>query len=143
MSTEDTIGTALTTCYFCGGSNEVIINTKLTKQHADAVKELNGKVVSMHPCDKCDEYMKKGIILLTIDSSKSDKNWNIVPPSKPKHWIPNPYRAGGFAVITEEGLANMLGEDSDMYIWAKSRRWMFLEHEVALRMGLFANANEQ
>jgi hypothetical protein len=137
MNTTTRVGVALTKCYFCGESDRILINKLLTKQMAKKVESANGKVIDMEPCAKCADFMEQGIILLTIDDSKSDPGWNKPGPSATSEhhrWMPNPYRTGGFFVVKEEALTRMLGEAHD---FALKHRWIFIEHEVAEKLGLF------
>lgn len=135
---DDKFAISLTKCYYCGESNEIILNRRLTKPMADNVKEMDGKVVTMHPCTKCEEHMKQGVILITIDPEKSDQNWHTPPPDlKEGHnWMPNPYRTGGFFVLRDTAIARAIN-DEDLVNWALEKRWMFIEHEVANMLGLF------
>jgi len=128
MGMKPELGVALTKCYFCGENDTIVMNTRLTKHMAEKVEELNGKVIHMNPCNKCQGYMKQGIILLTFDPHQSDPNWNEDP-------MPNPYRTGGFFVVTEEFLSRIL--QPEMFEWAKKHRFMFIEHEAAGKLGLF------
>ena len=77
---------ALTKCYFCGGDNQIVMNRVLTKKHAENVKEMHGKIINKEPCNKCAEYMKKGVILISVRDDDPE------------------YRTGGFAVVTDEGI---------------------------------------
>jgi len=92
---------------------------------------MKGKVVNMEPCSKCKEYMKKGIILITIDESKCSVGWN--KPSEGD--IPNPYRAGGFVVITEKGLRKFVSPPSLLESILK-HRWTFIDYNTAVSMGM-------
>jgi hypothetical protein len=138
---EAHLGVALTKCYFCQGNNEIIINKLLSKSMKENVEEMHGKIVNMHPCPKCKDMMKRGIILITIDNAKSEPGW-----SKPKSTyhngkeypgMPNPYRTGGFFVITDDGMRRCLG-DLPAVDWAIKHRFMFIEHAEAEKIGLFS-----
>jgi hypothetical protein len=123
---------AVTKCYFCGESYEVVINTLLTAKAAREVEELNGKVIDMNPCNKCEEYMKQGIMLITFDPAKSDPEWN-------KSSMPNPYRTGGFFVVTESAFKRIF-HPKKLVDYGLKARWLFIEHEAAVQLGLFASA---
>ena len=88
---------ALTKCFFCQEDSDIIMNTKLTPKYAKAVKEMHGKVVGMNPCSKCTEYMKQGIILISI---RDGEERELVAAAREKR-MPNPYRTGGWAVVKE------------------------------------------
>ena len=116
---------ALTKCFFCMGDHQIILHKRLGD-----VSEFHGKVVDLSPCNKCQEYMEQGIILLTIDESKSPDGWE-------KDKVPNPFRTGGFFVITEEGFKGIFNtEDHPALTFGLKHRWMFIEHQAAVEMGL-------
>lgn len=124
---------AMTRCYLCGGDKDIILHTRMKD-----ISEVNGKVVDMSPCNKCQELMKQGIIMITIDSEKSDKDWD-----KPKDGeIPNPYRTGGFFVVKDEAVTRMLEGNQNYIDWVLKHRWMFIEHSVAEQIGLFDQLKE-
>ena len=120
---------ALTKCYFCGKDDKIIIPTRLTPKVNEQVKECHGKVIDMIPCKECEDWMKKGIILLGIVESKCDKDWN-------KEQMPNPYRSGAFAVVTEEGFKRIVN-DKSMIEFAIKHRFMFIENEAGVKVGLW------
>ena len=123
------LGVALTKCYYCQEDSDILINKTLTTQHAKRVEEAHGKVVDMVPCSKCQRHMKAGIIFITISNSQSDKDWH-------KEKMPNPYRTGGWFVIRDEAVDRMpISDEFKMYILEK--RWVFIEHEAAEKLGFF------
>jgi hypothetical protein len=104
------------------------------------VEQLHGKVINMDPCNKCQGYMQQGVILITIDDEKSGKDWH--KPDGSKHWMPNPYRTGGWFVVRDEAIKRMI-HPAEMAAWAIKHRWMFIEHAAAERMGLFDQKAEK
>ena len=94
---------------------------------------MNNKVIDMEPCRKCQEYMRKGIILIEIDLEKSTPDWNIKPPGE-EHWMPNPYRTGGFFVVTDEGVRH--GFPNEYADWLIKHRFGFIDKEAATATGL-------
>lgn len=135
---------ALTRCFFCGESDQILMNMRSTTlpEGQGQVHQAQGKVVNMEPCSKCKDYMGQGIILITIDNEKSDKGWN--KPNGEKHWIPNPYRTGGFFVVTEEGYRKVINDESPdakvILDFAAKHRWMFIEEAAARLAGLYPAA---
>lgn len=124
---------ALTKCFYCGEDNELVLHKRLGD-----VSQLQGKVTSMNPCSKCQEFMEKGVILIGIDDAKSENGWNI-PPDKgsqaaKENWMPNPYRSGDFIVMKEEALDRVINSP-EMVAWAKKHRWIFIEHSALVHMG--------
>lgn len=85
---------ALTKCYFCNKDHQVLLSTR-PHTFNRKVAEAHGKVIDMSPCNECEAFMKRGIILITIDHAKSEQDWN-------KERMSNPYRTGGWFVITED-----------------------------------------
>lgn len=108
---------ALTKCFFCGGDNEILLHMRLGD-----ISAAHGKIVNTHPCNKCKELMTKGVILLGMDESKSERDWN-------KGSIPNPYRTGEFIVMRDDAVRRLISEPT-MVEWAIKHRWMFCQTEV-------------
>lgn len=142
MSEPNMIGVALTKCYFCQKDDCIVINTRLGTLNAAKVEKMHGKTISMEPCQKCADLMKMGIILITIDDAKSGEGWNKPPLRNDERegWIPNPYRTGGWFVITDDAAKRMFPQMAD---WAIKHRFMFIEHEAAKMIGLFDATPEE
>jgi len=125
---------ALTRCYFCGESDRILLATRYN-QKGEPLKDLgpmHGKVVDMEPCPQCKEYMEQGVILIGIDDAKSEPNWF-------KERIPNPYRTGAWSVIKEEAFDRLplCGPEADrIKEFAKKQRFMFVEHQVLVNLGI-------
>lgn len=128
---------ALTKCFFCGGDGNIIIPRTLTQKVANSVEEMHGKVVDMNPCNKCKELMKQGVILITFDPAKSEKDWNKHGP------VPNPYRTGGFFVVKDEAVRRIFNDEGGATAFALKYRWIFIEHAVAVQLGLFEHRTEE
>lgn len=131
---KNTLGVALTKCYYCNDDSDIIINRTLTESRAKQVEGMHGKVVDMRPCNACKAQMEKGIILITIDEEKSDRDWD-------RAEMPNPYRTGGFFVVTEDAVKRLFPESHLPFML--KYRWMFIEHEAAEKIGLFATVPTQ
>lgn len=130
---SDILGVALTKCYYCQQGSEIIINTKLTPSHKKYVEHhFHGKTMNMNPCSKCEELMRQGVILITIDDKKSGAGWN--KPDGSDNWMPNPYRTGVWFVVRDEAVSRLF---PSMAEWAIKHRFMFIEHEAAEMIGLF------
>lgn len=134
----DNYAVSLTKCFYCGEDHEIVMTSKLTPKSKEAVEAMQGKVVDMSPCNECKERMEQGVILLTIDPYKSDKDWHKPPDDENlrKYWMPNPYRTGGYFVVTDVAIQKWIN-DEDLKAEVLKRRWMFIEHEVANMLGLF------
>lgn len=132
---------AMSRCYFCGERDKILLATEYRDGEPTVdMAQFNDKVVDMDPCNQCREFMKKGIILITVDHAKSEKDWDVPPRQyageKNRPWIPNPYRTGGFFVISEEG-AKRVFNPPELLNQILAQRWSFIEDEAARKMGLF------
>lgn len=116
---------ALAKCYFCGGPGEILLHKRL----GDASK-YHDKVISMTPCSTCEGHMKAGIIMMTVDDSKSESGWHAAA-------MPNPYRTGGFFVVREAFIQRTFQPES-MVTSILKHRFTFIEHSAAEALGLFS-----
>ena len=66
--------------------------------YADGQMPKSGLVFDKEPCDKCKEWMKQGIILISVDESKSED-------------MQDPYRTGNFCVVKDDAIRRMLAVD--------------------------------
>ena len=125
---KEGFNSALIKCYFCNKDDAILLNMRST--HSRAVEEAHGKIVDMKPCPECAGYMKQGIILMTFDPAKSEPGWH-------KQRVPNPYRTGGWFVITEDAFRRVFKDDANNGVMAcgLKHRWMFIEHEAAEQSG--------
>ena len=71
-------------CYYCGQEKGVLLDTRLKETLPKA-----GGVFNNVPCDKCQEWMKQGVILISVKDGEEGEN---------------PYRTGGFCVVKEDAL---------------------------------------
>jgi hypothetical protein len=144
------IPVALTKCYFCGESGDLLIGRQFVHgPDKSKVEQMDGLVVNMDPCNKCVDLMKQGVILITIDDAKSAPNWDKpeattrtkasirhhLDGTEETPGIPNPYRTGGFFVVTEAAITRLFPASHAAF--ALKHRWMFIEHEAAEKIGLF------
>jgi len=131
---DSVIGTALTTCFFCGQWKDVLLNTRLTESAARNVEKLHGVVMNMEPCGNCKESMEKGVMLIVIDEKKSGEGWE-----KQEH--PSPYRTGHITVVKDDYLKRTMksGKLLDSIIKC---RWTFIGEDLAMRMGIIGDPNK-
>lgn len=124
---------AMTRCFFCGEGSTILLHKRLGD-----VSAFHDKVVDMEPCTKCRGFMEMGVILIAIDDEKSDKGWNIPPDMGSRdhgRWMPNPYRTGGFFVVTDSFIQRVFSPKAltDQII---KMRWTFIDHVAAEKLGL-------
>ena len=100
------------TCFYCGKEkNEIVLLGRLPN---DKEAPKHG-VIDRTPCAECIEYMKKGIILISVRKGESGDN---------------PYRTGGWVVIKEEAATRMFGDH------LKESRVAFVDDETWEKLGL-------
>ena len=129
MKNDNNFAVALTKCFYCGKDDAIVMTKLLTPKNARDVESMNGKVIDMTPCQECKKLMDQGIILITFDPEKSLPGWDT-------ERIPNPYRTGGFFVVQEKAMLNIIGNKTLAEFIIKYR-WMFIEHNAAEQLGLF------
>jgi hypothetical protein len=124
---------ALTKCFFCGGPGDIVLATRYRHDHTPVVnvkERCHNKVINMEPCNSCKEYMRIGIILISIRDGEGEKiqeEMKLHPEG-----MPNPYRTGCFTVMREEAAKRMFTEDSTMFRF----RWTFIEDALWDKIGL-------
>jgi hypothetical protein len=85
------VNPTIPTCFLCGkDKNEIILLGAAYKEEAPM-----HMVFDKEPCDKCKEYMKQGIILISVRDGESGDN---------------PYRTGGWVVVKEEALKKVIDD---------------------------------
>lgn len=159
-------------CPICGEKDEesgtVIMNSLLTKGMAEKIKRMHNQIVDINsePCNKCKEYAKQGIIVVTIDPEKTrahnkegismlENEFSNTYKQDAKKYLRNkidrisrnidtynPYRTG-FFVIKEEAAMRIFDKIS-----AKEeimeKRMCFLEDKVAREiLGFFDRQKEE
>lgn len=112
-------------CPVCGVAHNgpIVMNTLLTEAKAAEVKKMHQQVVGVadQPCESCKEYMKQGVILLTVDESKTTDHRN-------------PWRTGGFIVVSEDWINRAFDEEIAKELTAK--RVGYIPHSLAVSIGL-------
>jgi len=112
------LGVAITKCFYCRrDKDEILINTHLTERATKEIEKCHGKVINTEPCDKCKEYMEKGIICIGVKDGETDR----------KH----PHRTGDFIVFKEE-ILDLINEQPELVEHIKKTRVMYLT-ESALK----------
>lgn len=108
----------LTKCYVCGEDSDILLSRRglISKEAIDRFESMHGKVVTKEPCSKCQDYIKQGIILISVKDGESGDN---------------PYRTGGWAVVKQEAAEKIFNG-----IDFNKQRICFVEDEVWNRVGL-------
>jgi hypothetical protein len=121
LSEKHGVNPAIPLCFFClKPKNEIILPGKM-KNDMEAPRNA---VWDMRPCDECKGFMAKGIILISVDESKSADH-------------KNPYRSGGWCVVKEELVKQALGGGSKELVEQTLRvRVAFITDEAWDKIGL-------
>ena len=112
---------ALIRCFFCGKDKGLIMNSRLTAQAAEEVKECNGKAIDLEPCAECKKLMVQGVMLFEIESV----------PDDPRQL---PERTGRMALVKDSAFDNF--PDRDFAKQVLDRRFGFVQKELWELMGL-------
>ncbi len=118
LSPEYGVNPAVPLCYFCLEEKGEVILAGRMKGDREAPRKA---VWNMEPCDTCKGYMETGIILISVDESKTTDR-------------ANPYRTGGFCVIKEKVISEMLHEDAAVDIL--EQRYALVPDEIWDGIGL-------
>ncbi len=93
LSPKHGVNPAIPVCFYCGEDKNMLILAGRLPGDAEAPHRA---VWDKEPCDKCQEHMKQGIILISVKEG-SDHD--------------NPYRTGGWVVIKEEAFDRIFGAE--------------------------------
>jgi len=105
LSQKHGLNPTIPRCFYCGeDKNEILLpgakGDRLAKElgYSDGEMPMRGLVFDKEPCNKCKEWMRQGIILISVDKLKT------TDPS-------NPYRTGKFMVIEDDAMRRILTVD--------------------------------
>ena len=115
-------------CFYCGEDVGLILPGSMTQQFKNAgVSVSDSGEMPMHlgvidtvPCDKCKEYMKQGIIFISVRDGEDGSN---------------PFRTGGFAVVKESAVDHIIN-DPALVADVKENRVCFIENTTWNTIGL-------
>jgi len=154
MPSDKNFEVALTKCWYCLKDDKIILPKQIgNKRLNDQITEANGKVVDMDPCNECQEHMKRGVIMISVaddyDPVVDQKNWDSnsahIPLERRTPFIPQPYRTGGWVLVTDEGFSRIFNDNANesskeivaaAVEQALKNRWMMTPDTVWMRIGL-------
>lgn len=137
-------------CYFCQEFAGVLLKKNLAK-----TLPMDCGVVNLDPCNKCAEWMQKGIILISVRDGEDERvekerkvkyaeyqrlkahkspTWRRNNPFVPTFWMPDPYRTGGWVVVSASWIENVMKEP--MRSLVLETRWSFVPDEAWDMIGL-------
>lgn len=108
-------------CFYCNEPMGVLLDRRLKKS-----LPMNCGAYDLTPCSKCEEWMKKGIILISIADSTTEEDM--------KGRLPNPYRTGGWAVVKQEVIENLFSGRHLEH--ALKHRFAFITDEAWDKIGI-------
>jgi len=132
-------------CFYCQKNTADLLLLGKLPGDAEAPREAT---YHMDPCDECKGYMKRGIILIEVkDEAEMDKvederrSWknqydHLEDRKKPfpGYFIPNPYREGGWWVVSEDFVKRALTPELAEYLL--KTRWCFVPKDASTAIGL-------
>lgn len=117
LSSHYGVNPSVDQCFFCLGDKGVILFGRLPGD----VEAPTTICMDMEPCDSCAKHMEEGIILISVD------------PSKSKDMV-NPWRTGGWAVVKEEAIQEICPPELAQNILR--RRMAFVPDDAWDHLGL-------
>lgn len=119
LSNKHGVNPAVPKCFFCQkDKNEIILAGRLPGD-AEAPR---GAVWDMAPCDECQNYMRQGVICISVKDGETDQK--------------NPYRTGGWAVVRDIAIERLRGVVDNKIIESILKfRFVFLEDAVWDKIG--------
>lgn len=144
LSPQHGVNPSVGICFYCLEESDLLLFGKLPGD----IEAPRRNIWHMDPCSKCKALMDRGIILIEVRSEEDmqqvekarqdyvDKVSRLDPirQSRALPFIPNPYRSGGWWVVTEDAVNRLF--DKEMAEWARKHRWMFILQDAAIKLGL-------
>ena len=89
-------------CFYCNEDIGILMDRRLRNRFEQKVGVLN-----MDPCDKCKAWMEKGIILISVKDDTEK----------------NPYRTGGWVVITKDAFKRIFNIEPKEFAFITDEVW--------------------
>ena len=116
LSPKHGVNPSVGTCFFCGADKEVILFGRLP----DDAQAPHIACYNKEPCSKCADYMKQGIILISVRKGESGNN---------------PYRTGKWVVVKDAFISrNVIPKELADHIL--SHRVAFIPDDAWVALGL-------
>jgi hypothetical protein len=110
--TADLSHVGMIRCFYCNEDYGIALDKRLR----DVMPR--SAVYNMQPCPQCEEFMHQGVILISVrdgeieQEEKARQRHNTVQMRRPKRqqvpYKPDPYRTGGWIVVTEDYIRRVL-----------------------------------
>ena len=105
-------------CFYCGGDAGIAL-LGLLKGDAEAPRKA---VLDQRPCQKCEDLMEQGIMLISVDEARTTDR-------------ENPYRTGKLCVIKDEALERIT-QSRELFEQIAKRRVAFVPDDAWAKLGL-------
>jgi len=119
-------------CFYCLKDVGVVLFGALKPKQREAFKKAGigdggakapyRVTLSKAPCQECEEHMGKGIVLISVDESKSKDR-------------ANPYHTGGWVVVTEDFIRRVFNSET-LVENVRSQRVAFVSDDAWELLGL-------
>lgn len=117
LSPRHGVNPSIDQCFFCMKD----VGVALLGHLKDDAQAPRCTCFNMDPCAECAEFMKRGIILISVANDSEDNT--------------NPYRTGGWCVITEKAVKRII-TTPDLLENVLAKRMAFVPDEAWVLVGL-------
>lgn len=147
ISKQHGVNPCIPLCYFCNEpKNELILMGEL-KGDREAPRNT---VFDDYPCDKCEGYMKRGVILISVSNNaeEDDKRDRVAYEREKSHYLSmrygnkpfrpylqNPHRTGGWVLVSEQYITRVM-QPQELVDHLLKCRTAFILDEVWDKLGL-------
>ena len=134
LSEKHGLNPSITTCFYCGKDAGIILpglaGEKMAKQmgHSDGQMPMHCGVIDMTPCSECEDFMKKGVILIGVKDGEEGSD--------------NPYRTGEFFVVKDRFIEDLLENNDKLKDTVLKQRFVFMPQAVMEMCGLIDKKGE-
>ena len=118
VSEKHGVNPAIEQCFVCMKDKGVVLFGKL-KGDVEAPYKV---CLNQEPCDECRAWMERGVILISVDASKTEDPQN-------------PYRTGGWAVVVDRVIEDYI-QPPELAQDILKRRMAFVPDDVWDALGL-------
>ena len=132
LSKKHGVNPGLINCYFCGEPKEIALYGRLP----GGKEAPRSGVLDLEPCETCRDLMSRGILLISTRDGEAEKCDAARDEARRAGapFIPNPWRSGGWVVVSEEAIRRVLPPEQAEALL--QQRWGFVEDSNWNRLGL-------
>lgn len=120
VSEKHGVNPSVTHCFFCQKAVGVALFGRLP---GDA-EAPHAVALDHEPCDECKLVMSKGVILISVDETKSAGD------------LTNPYRTGGWCAVSEDFIRRVLENATELRDTVLAKRIAFIPDDAWDMLGL-------